>query len=348
MIYDRVISRGGRFVLDLPEPALRRLAGPPRMNDRGDVFDLQTQALLRLSEILRFPQTWQQTPSEARLSSRRNARLVDPRPPAMARVESRFCQGPDGPIPMRVYYPREADAPLPVLAYLHGGGFVVGGLTTHDGVCRALARTGDCIVVSIDYRLAPEHRFPAATEDAIAAFRWVRDNAEALGGAPGRVGIGGDSAGGNLSAVTCLALRDAGEALPVYQLLIYPATDMTRSMESHRLFAHGYYLDTQSIDYFLGHYLRNEADQRDWRASPLFADRFDGLPPAMVVTTGFDALRDEGEAYAKKLRDAGVPVHEHCEGSLAHGFANMAVLRQAADARELIGRALHAGLRRGR
>ena len=345
-MYDRVISRGGRIVLDLPERPLRMLAGPERRNDRGDVFDLQSQAMLRISEMLRFPPTWQQEPAEARAASRRNASLVDPRPPAVARVESRFCQGPDGPIPMRVYYPRETDGPLPVLVYLHGGGFVVGGLVTHDGVCRALARTADCIVVSVDYRLAPEHRFPAATEDAVAAFRWVRDNAEALGGDPARVGIGGDSSGGNLAAVTCLCLRDAGERLPVHQALIYPATDMTRSMESHRLFAHGYYLDAPSIDYFLGHYLRSEDDQRSFRASPLFAERFDALPPALVVTTGFDPLRDEGEAYAQKLRDAGVAVHEHREPTLAHGFVNMAVLRHAADAREVIGRALHAALRK--
>jgi len=288
---------------------------------------------------------WEQTPEAARASMNRNTRIVEPRPKDVARVESRFCHGPDGPIPMRVYYPRDTEDRLPVLVFFHGGGWVVGGLVSHDGVCRALARGADSVVVSVDYRLAPEHRFPAAVEDAHAAFRWTQEHAEDLGCHPARIGIGGDSAGGNLAAVTSLMLRDAGHALPVFQLLIYPGTDMTRSMESHRLFAYGYFLDKPSKDYYVDSYLRAPSDELDWRASPLFAKRFDGLPPALLVTAGFDPLRDEGEVYAQKLRDAGVTVQEQREGTLVHGFVNMAVLRHCADAREQIARTLHAGLR---
>lgn len=345
-MFDRVLLTGSRAILDMPERALRLLAGPEKRNDRGALLDLQTQALLRLSEILRFPKTYEQTPEQARRSTVYNARLVDPSPPDVARTRNAFLQGPDGPIPLRIYWPRITPDPLPVLVYYHGGGFVVGNLDSHDGVCRTLSRGGDCIVVSVDYRLAPEHRFPAAVEDSVAAFEHVVGTAADLGGDPARVAVGGDSAGGNLAAVVCHRQRDRGGARPCFQLLIYPATDLTRSMESHRLFAHGYYLDQPTKDWFVDHYLRGPEDERNPDGSPLFAERFDDLPPALVVTAGFDPLRDEGEAYAAKLRHAGVEVREQREGTLVHGFVNMAVLRQCADAREQIARTLRSSIRR--
>lgn len=337
---DRVLGASTRAILEMPSSTLRALAGPEKRNDRGALLDLQTQALLRLSEMLRFPKMHEQTPQEARASTDRNGRLVDPVAPMPARTERRFVHGPDGPIPLRVYVPRETDEPFPVLVYYHGGGFCVGSFASHDGVCRALARGGDCIVVAVDYRLAPEHPFPAAVEDAVAAFEHVAETAAGFGGDPERVAVGGDSAGANLATVVCHRQRDTGRRRPCYQLLIYPATDMTRSLPSHRLFAFGFYLDKPTKDWFVERYLRSKSDERDPLASPLFAERFDDLPPALVVTAGFDPLRDEGEAYAEKLRAAGVRVEEQREPSLVHGFINMGILKQPADARDQIARTL--------
>jgi acetyl esterase len=347
-VVERALSVGLRGILRLPRPALRALAGPEKRNDRGDVLDLQTQAVLRVGELLPFPKAYEQTPSEARASVERESRLVDPSPPAMAQVEERSCDGPNGPVPLRIYRPTPPAESAAVLVYHHGGGHTIGSLASHDGVCRRLARGSGCVVVSVDYRLGPEHPFPAAIEDAAAAFEWVEENAAGLGWDPSRLAVGGDSAGGNLTAVICHRRRDAGRPQPALQLLIYPAMDLTRSLESHRLFARGYYLEKPVKDWFVANYLPSPELEPDPRASPLLAERFDGLAPALVVTAGFDLLRDEGEAYARRLREAGVEVTELHEPTLVHGFVNMAVLDAPAAARERIERELATALSAGR
>jgi acetyl esterase len=337
---EKLLSRFLRAVLRLPAPVLRAFAGAEVRNDRGDILDLQTHVLLRLHDLLRFPKTYEQTPQQARRAIDTNTAIVDPHPPVVARIEPHAVPGPVRPIPLRVYVPRETPEPLPVQVYLHGGGHTVGSFVSYEGVCRALARDADCIVVAVDYRLAPEHPFPAAVEDAIAAFEGIVERAAGWGGDPERVGIGGDSAGGNIAAVVCQHLRDSAGSRPVAQMLIYPATDLRRPHVSHEHFAEGLYLEAATIDYFLGHYLSDPAAVHDPKASPLLAERFDELPPALVVTAGFDPLRDEGEAYAAALRDAGVTVVEQRESALIHGFVNMAVLAAASAARRSMGEQL--------
>jgi acetyl esterase len=235
------------------------------------------------------------------------------------RTKDRTIPGPRGPIPIRLYHPPKHRRGRPIVVYFHGGGFVVGSVRSHDGVCRALCRKSDAIVISVDYRLAPEHRFPAAVDDAVAATRWILKEARALGGDPRAVAVGGDSAGGNLAAVVTQATKH-DERRPMFQLLVYPATDMTRSFASHRLFREGYMLPKPSIDWFLSNYLNDDRDQIDPRASPLFAEDLAGLPPALVITAGFDPLRDEGRAYADKLAAARVPVRYQCIEGAMHGF----------------------------
>jgi len=342
---DVLLGIAARGMLALPPPVLSRLAGPEKRNDRGARLDRQTQALLALGERLGLPHTHELSVEEARAETLRKARVVSRHPVELPRVENRFFPGPDGPVPLRIYAPRTGGDPLPVLTYFHGGGFVTGSPDSHDAACRETARAADCLVVSVDYRLAPEHRFPAAVEDAVAAFEWVAGHAAELGGDPGRIAVGGDSAGGNLATVLSIAARDAGGPQPLFQVLVYPATDMTRSFPSHRLFQTGYFLEEETITWFLDRYLRDASDERDPRASPYFAEDLRDLPPALVVTAGFDPLRDEGEAYAARLREAGVPVDERCEGDLVHGFFNMgSVSRAAATANADIHRAVRHAL----
>lgn len=207
----------------------------------------------------------------------------------------------------------------PALVFYHGGGFVLGSLESHDAPCRVLADDARCIVVAVDYRLAPEHPFPAAVEDALAAFRWVAEQHARLGIDPRCIAVGGDSAGGNLAAVVAQLTR--GDATrPCFQLLVYPAIDMTMSMPSHRQMGCGFLLEGETVRWFRAHYAPDERVWRDPRASPLFAEDLSGLPPALVQTAGFDPLRDEGKAYADRMREAGVPVVHHCYASLFHGF----------------------------
>jgi len=240
-------------------------------------------------------------------------------PPELACVTDITLPGPAGDLMARCYRPRE-EGLLPVLVFFHGGGFTIGSPQSHDAVCRHLSARADCLVVSIAYRLAPEHRFPAALEDAYAATSWVAEHADRLGGDTARLAVAGDSAGGNLAAVTCLLAREAGFPQLRFQLLIYPSTDMTESFPSHRTFAEGYLLTRDLVRWFHGNYLTPDADPKNWRISPLHAPDHSGLPPAHVLTAGFDPLQDEGRAYAEKLRDAGVAVsYRHYPGML-HGF----------------------------
>ncbi|MBI2394186.1 MAG: alpha/beta hydrolase [Deltaproteobacteria bacterium] len=256
---------------------------------------------------------------EARRQLEESAAIFAPRPRTMSRVEDRKIPGPEGLIPVRLYVPLSHRRPAAALVYFHGGGFVVGSLSSHDAPCRVLADEGRCVVIAVDYRLAPEHKFPAAVDDAVAAFRWASANAASLGIDPARIAVGGDSAGGNLAAVIAQETRE--DALrPSFQLLIYPATDFTMSAPSHRTMGSGFFLEHETMLWFRDHYLHGEAEWRDPRASPLFAPDVRGVPPAFVATAGFDPLRDEGEQYATKLRQAGVPVRYRCYPSLFHGF----------------------------
>ena len=256
--------------------------------------------------------------------------------------------GPAGDIAARHYRPVGGGA-KPLLVFYHGGGFVIGTLDSHDAVCRLTCRDGDIAVLSVDYRLAPEHPAPAALDDAYAAFRWAYDHAAELGGIPGQVAVGGDSAGGNLAAGVALLARDGGGPAPVLQWLIYPMVDCTAQTRSRTLYGDGFVLTKHDIDWFTDQYVgRSQLDPTDPRVSPLFAGDLSGLPPALVAVAGFDPLRDEGEAFAAALREAGVVVDLRQMPSLTHAFVNLFPLGggSAAATSELIS-ALRAHLSRG-
>lgn len=267
----------------------------------------QARALLRLIEEKGVPPTHTLSPDQARAFYRERRTFTQPDAPGVGSVQDLQATGPAGPIPVRSYRPAGSSAAdvLPVLVYFHGGGWVIGDLDTHDVLCRQLCNLSGCAVVSVDYRMGPEHRFPAAVDDAIAATRWVRAQAQALKVDASRLAVGGDSAGGNLAAVVALAARDAGDLPIAYQLLIYPATDQRRGAPSHAANGQGYLLTKETMDYFHDHYLPDPRQDLDWRASPLLHANHAKLPPAFVLTAGYDPLRDEGLQYAQKLSEAG-------------------------------------------
>ncbi len=330
MVARALLRRAAHGAFTVATLVSRPLTGPPPSNDRGVRLDRQCHVMLALLERSGMPTLDQLGPEGARAELERQRRLVDAPPEPLARVEDRSIPGVDGDIPVRIYTPRTSPDPLPAVVYFHGGGFVVGDLESHDAVCRHLCRRADVTVIAVDYRLAPEDPFPAAVEDACSAFRWVHANADSLGVDPDRVAIGGDSAGGNLSAVVCQQMRAERHPMPCFQLLLYPATDLTRSAESHETFREGYFLDRPLLDWFLANYLTSTDQERDPRGSPLVTADLEGLPPAHVVVAGFDPLRDEGEAYAQALMAAGVPTTLRCYGSLVHGFYSMGGLIEAA------------------
>lgn len=306
------------------------------------------RALLDLIAERGVPPTHTLTPAEARAVYRDRRGFTQPAPPPVASVTELAAEGPHGTIPLRLYRPLDTAAGqvLPALVYYHGGGWVIGDLDTHDTLCRELANHSGCAVVSVDYRLAPEHRFPAAVDDSIAAARWVHRQAAALHIDPARIAVGGDSAGGNLAAVVALAARDAADLPLAYQLLIYPATDQHRSAPSHTTNGEGYLLTRDTMAYFTGHYIPEPARYADWRASPLLHPDLSRLPPALVLTAGYDPLRDEGLAYAQKLSEAGnTATHLSFERQI-HGFILMGkVLDEANTAVRLCAAALRDALR---
>lgn len=267
----------------------------------------QARALLRMIEEKGVPPTHTLTPVEARAFYRERRTFTQPDPPEVGSVRDLQAPGPAGPIPLRAYRPAgtPADAVLPVLVYYHGGGWVIGDLDTHDVLCRQLCNLSGCAVVAVDYRMGPENRFPAAVDDALAATRWVRSQARELKVDPARLAVGGDSAGGNLAAVVALTARDTGDLPIAFQLLIYPATDQRRGWPSHAANGQGYLLTKESMDYYHDHYIPDPAQDLDWRASPLLHENHAKLPPAFVLTAGYDPLRDEGLQYAHKLSEAG-------------------------------------------
>jgi len=310
-------------------------------------LDPQVQAVLDLVAKAGRPAYNQLSPKDARQLFRETRPASTPAPPEIGAVNNLVAEGPTGPIPIRVYRPIgvAADAQVPALVYFHGGGWVIGDLDTHDVLCRQITAAAGLEVIAVDYRLAPEHKFPAAADDAWAATRWVVANAGRLGVDATRIAVGGDSAGGNLAAVVALMARDAGAPSIAFQALLYPVTEVGTETGSYRSFADGYLLTRESMSWFFDHYLKSADDAKDWRVSPLRAPSLKGLPPALIVTAGFDPLRDEGEAYARALREAGVRVDYICYGGMIHGFApmgrlidtgNRAVAHIAASLREAL------------
>jgi len=293
-------------------------------------LDPQAKALLDMIALAgRIPYS-QITPPQARGQFAELCRRTkSPREwPVTARDQA--IPGPAGPLPTRLFLPREAaSGPLPVLAFFHGGGWCIGDLETHDPVCRQLAHEAHAAVLSVEYRLAPERRFPAAVDDCFAALRFLAASGESLGLDHRRIAVGGDSAGGNLAAVAALLARDAGIALKA-QVLIYPATDFTQYRPSHDDYAEGFLLTRESIAWFGGNYL-DDAQRGDWRASPILARDLRGLPPAIVICGECDPLRDESRDYAAKLREAGNEATFHLYPGMIHGFCTMGGAIAAAD-----------------
>ncbi|MGF1468303.1 MAG: alpha/beta hydrolase [Sandaracinaceae bacterium] len=327
-----------------PGPVARALLGAPPVNDRGVALDLQTHILLSLGRATGRPPLDERGPEGARDEVNLLAKVLDLPPRPLYRVEDRWIEGPGDRLRLRIYVPRQAEV-LPGLVYFHGGGFVVGGLESHDGALRLLAERAQAIVVAVDYRLAPEAPYPAAVDDADAAFQWTVQHAEALGIDVRRVAVGGDSAGGNLAAAVSRRRRDAGGPHPSFQYLVYPALDLTRREASHETFRSGFYLTAAMIDWFLANYLTDAQQKTEPDASPLLVDDLKGLPPAFIGTAGFDPLRDEGERYAERLRAAGVEVSHRSFDALIHGFLTTGgLLDGAARGVEELAEALRTGL----
>lgn len=239
---------------------------------------------------------------------------------------------PAGDIPIRIYTPI-GEGPFPVVVFYHGGGFTIGSLTSHDPVARRICAETEAVVVAVDYRLAPEHKFPAAVEDAFAALQWVGDNAASIGGDPSRIAVTGDSAGGNLSAVVCLLARDAGGPAIRFQALVYPTTDARADYPSVQENGDSIFLSADSMAWFYEHYSRGDEDKLDWRASPILAPDLSNLPPALIITAEYDTLRDEGEAYGEALRAAGNDVTIRRYDGMTHVFFQLwGVLEKAKEA----------------
>jgi acetyl esterase len=281
-------------------------------------IDPQVQEFLDELKSLKAPPLATLTPKEARMGMIASSAALGP-PEPVEKIEDRQVPGPAGAIPVRIYRPDVA-GPLPVLVYFHGGGWVLGEIATHEAFCCSVCNAVACIVVSVGYRLAPEHKYPAAAEDAYAATRWVFEHAGRFGGDPQRIAIGGDSAGGNLAAAVALMARDRAAFRPVLQVLVYPITDFNLDRPSYHENADGYLLSREDMAWFWRCYLSKEEDGCEPYASPLRAPDLAGLPPALVITAEYDPLRDEGEAYAARLRAACVPVVLTRYTGMIHGF----------------------------
>jgi len=305
-------------------------------------LDPQAKLVLDALAAVTMPDPWTIEPAIFRAQVR-EMRIAAPEEP-VGSVENRSIPGPGGSVGIRIYTPLERErGALPVLAFFHGGGFVIGDLDSHDGTCRALANAARCAVVAVDYRLAPEAKFPAAAEDCYAATCWIANNAGALGIDAARIAVGGDSAGGNLAAVTALLARDRRGPSLAHQLLVYPVIDCAFDTVSYLENAEGYFLTREMMRWFWHHYLEKPEDAADPYASPIRAATLEGVAPATVITAEYDPLRDEGEAYASRLLQAGVPTSLTRYDGVIHGFFGMgnviekAKLAGARAARELRG-----------
>jgi acetyl esterase/lipase len=326
-----------RKLLSLPTPILRLMSGGGVVYQGGRTLDPRLQFLA--SQARGGPSMILMTPEEAR---RANAQAVaamsgDPEPGVTSEYLAIDSAG--GAIPARAYHPANQDPAAPLMVFAHFGGGVIGDVETAHAFCTILAKVGRCPVLSIDYRLAPEHRFPAGLEDVLAAYRFGRDNAARFGAPAGVAAIGGDSMGGNFAAVVCQELKRAGEPQPALQLLIYPCVDVASQSASMTTYADAFPLTRALMDWFMGHYMGPGDDPADPRLSPLRENDLSGLAPALVVTAGFDPLVDQGEAYARALKAAGVPVVYRCYDGLAHAFTALTGAVPSADVacREIAG-----------
>jgi acetyl esterase/lipase len=307
-----------RKLLSLPIPMLRLMAGGGVIYQGGRTLDPRLQYLA--SQSRGAPPMTVMTPEEARLASAMALAVTGGDLEPGVRIETLVIPGPGGDIPARVYRSDNQDPQAPLMVFAHFGGGVIGDLETCQAFCSILAKTARGPVLSVDYRLAPEHRFPAGLEDVLAAYRWAKDNAGRFGAPAGQAAIGGDSMGGNFAAVICQELKKAGEPQPALQLLIYPWVDVVCESASMTTYGDAFPLTRATLDWFAGHYMGPGDSPADPRLSPLRAKDVSGLAPAIVVTAGFDPLLDQGEAYARRLKEAGVPVAYRCYDGLAHAF----------------------------
>jgi acetyl esterase len=327
-LLERLEHRFARTLLRLPPSLQILLSGKPQVRHDGLALHPEVQLLLALRQRLGAVPLSALPPEEARRRLRRESLVHAGEQVPVGSVRELVLETATGPLKARHYAPESQGQRRPLLVFFHGGGFVLGDLDTHDPACRLLCRHAEVHVLAVEYRLAPEHRFPAALEDARAAFAWACEHAEALGADPARIAVGGDSAGGNLSAaLSQLAVRDGGPA-PVLQLLLYPALDRRTERASLEHFAEGFFLTRADIAWFQNHYSGGNPCE-DPRISPLLCRELSGLPPALVITAGFDPLRDEGEAYALALQNAGTQVTLRRFDGLVHAFANMAGVSRA-------------------
>ena len=331
-VKDRALALGNRvgvkLIPRLPDSAKRLLSGGRAVTTDGNTLDPSIQILLAAQRATGVDGL---VIGDDALASRANfgalGHTLDEPGVRVADSSPVSIPGPAGTIAARHYRTRATGTPAPLLVFFHGGGWVLGDLDSHDSACRLISRDAGIHVLAVDYRLAPEHRAPAAVDDAYAAYRWARERAVELGADPRRVAVGGDSAGGNLAAVVTLMARDAGDPLPSLQWLIYPATDLRGGTRSRSLFGDGFLLTKHDMDWFQNCYVEGSGlDFADPLVSPLLAEDLSGLSPALVVTAGFDPLRDEGDQYATRLREAGVAVDHRQISSMIHGFINLNVL----------------------
>ncbi|WP_435154465.1 alpha/beta hydrolase [Amycolatopsis sacchari] len=320
VLRSRIEAAGAQLVFSLPRPLRRLIAGRPIRVD-GQELALDAQLLLRLQQLAGVAMA-KETPELARQMLAESAHLVSGRP--IEPIATRELVIPDehGGVPTTLYTPEGLPENSGLLVFFHGGGWVIGTRASHDNAARFLAKHAGVRVLSVEYRLAPEHPFPAATEDAIAAFDYAYAKAKDLGADPERIAVGGDSAGGNLAAVVSQVTTGRGGPSPAFQLLFYPGVDASVRRRSRELFGNGFFLTDTDMTWFLNHYAPEGVDRTDPRLSPLLAKDFSGQPPAYIATAGFDPLRDEGEAYGEKLREAGVPVTVSRQADLFHGYIN--------------------------
>jgi acetyl esterase/lipase len=318
----------GRALGTLPRGLVAKLAGEP-LTIRGRTLDPWVQLIARGS-AKQLPMH-RMTPAEARASNDRAITLGAGAPRSMAAIEHRMVTGAESDLPARLYRPHDLAGPRPLLLYFHQGGCVIGNLDWAESFCMRIAETARCLVLSTTYRLGPEHRFPAAQEDAIAIYRWVLHHAESLGADPARIAVGGDSAGGGLSAHITHAARSAGDLQPLLQLLVYPWLHAFADNAAYQEFGDCFPLSREDMRWIGSHYMNDPSEREDPRLSPILERSFEGLAPAIIARSGFDLLCDEADAYAEKLEQAGVSVVRRAYDELCHGFTSIGGTVPAAD-----------------